>query len=65
MDVLLFLVPLALVLSTIGLIAFFWALKSGQFDDLQGAAERILYTDDHPEHSLPLENTPTKTDEKQ
>lgn len=43
MDVLLFLIPFALILSTVGLIAFFWALKSGQFDDLQGAAERILY----------------------
>lgn len=61
MDVLLFLVPFALILSTFGLIAFFWALKSGQFDDLQGAAERILYTDDHPEHSEPLHTT----DEKQ
>lgn len=61
MDVLLFLVPLALVLSTIGLIAFFWAVKSGQFDDLQGAAERILYTDDHPEHF----DTQPNTDEKQ
>lgn len=53
MDVLLFLVPLALVLSLLGLIGFFWALRNGQFDDLQGAAERILYTDDHPEHSDP------------
>ncbi|MEM6711154.1 MAG: cbb3-type cytochrome oxidase assembly protein CcoS [Pseudomonadota bacterium] len=59
MDILLFLVPFALLLSTFGLIAFFWALKSGQFDDLQGAAERILYTDDHPEHSDPH----TRTDE--
>ena len=60
MDVLLFLVPLALVLSTLGLIAFFWALKSGQFDDLQGAAERILYTDDHPDDSLPNETPDQK-----
>lgn len=51
MEVLLFLVPLALVLSLLALVGFFWALRNGQFDDLQGAAERILYTDDHPEHA--------------
>ncbi|MEM1286053.1 MAG: cbb3-type cytochrome oxidase assembly protein CcoS [Cohaesibacteraceae bacterium] len=60
MNVLLFLIPMALFLSLMGLIAFFWALKSGQFDDLQGAAERILYTDDHPEHSDPVNNTDDK-----
>ncbi|MEM1289757.1 MAG: cbb3-type cytochrome oxidase assembly protein CcoS [Pseudomonadota bacterium] len=53
MDVLLFLIPFALFLSAVGLVGFFWALKNGQFDDLQGAAERILYTDDHPEHAEP------------
>ena len=46
MDVLIYLIPIALVLGVIGLIAFFWALKSGQFDDPEGAANRILRTDD-------------------
>jgi cbb3-type cytochrome oxidase maturation protein len=36
------LVPLALVMGTLGLAAFFWALKRGQFEDLDGAAARIL-----------------------
>ncbi|MBV6658596.1 MAG: cbb3-type cytochrome oxidase assembly protein CcoS [Devosiaceae bacterium] len=54
MDILLFLIPLALFASLVGLIGFSWALKSGQFDDLQGAAERILYADDHPEHQDPI-----------
>lgn len=37
-----FLIPLALMLGLAGLAAFFWALKSGQFEDLDGAALRIF-----------------------
>lgn len=40
------LIPVALGLGFIGLLAFLWALKSGQFDDLDGAAHRILFDDD-------------------
>jgi cbb3-type cytochrome oxidase maturation protein len=46
MDVLLWLIPVALGLGLIGLVAFLWSLKSGQFDDLDGAANRILFDDD-------------------
>lgn len=46
MDVLIYLIPAALFLGLIGLVAFFWAMKSGQFDDLDGAAERILLDDE-------------------
>jgi cbb3-type cytochrome oxidase maturation protein len=46
MDVLAMLIPAALFLGLLGLAAFLWALKSGQFDDLDGAAERILFDDD-------------------
>jgi len=45
-DVLVYLIPIALGLGLIGLAAFLWALKSGQFDDLDGAANRILFDDD-------------------
>ena len=48
MNSLLFLIPIALALGLIGLIAFMWALRSGQFDDLDGAANRILFDDDEP-----------------
>ncbi|MQX38024.1 cbb3-type cytochrome oxidase assembly protein CcoS [Roseospira navarrensis] len=46
MNILLFLIPLALALGLLGLVAFLWALRSGQFDDLDGAAHRILFDDD-------------------
>ncbi len=46
MSGLLLLIPLALLLGLAGLMAFLWALRSGQFDDMDGAAERILFDDD-------------------
>ena len=48
MSVLLFLIPLALILGCIGLLAFFWAMRHGQFDDLEGDAHRILIDEDFP-----------------
>jgi cbb3-type cytochrome oxidase maturation protein len=46
MEVMVILVPLALGLGLAGLLAFLWSLKSGQYDDLEGAALRILSDDD-------------------
>lgn len=46
MSGLLYLIPIALLLGFIGLIAFLWALNNSQFDDLDGAANRILFDDD-------------------
>ena len=46
MNVLLYLVPMALALGLIGLAAFLWSLKSGQYDDVEGAALRVLADDD-------------------
>ena len=48
MDIILYLIPIALFLGMLGLAAFLWALKSGQFEDLEGAARRILFDDDPP-----------------
>ncbi len=45
MSSLVFLVPLALLLGAAALAAFLWSLKSGQYEDLDGAAERILIED--------------------
>lgn len=46
MDVLLFLIPVAILLGLIGLVMFFWTLRSKQYEDLDGAAQRILLDDD-------------------
>ena len=46
MEVLIYLVPIALLLGLTGLGAFMWSLKNGQYDDVQGAAVRVLSDDD-------------------
>lgn len=50
MDILVYLIPASLALGGLGLAAFFWALRKGQFDDPEGDASRILTKeyDDHP-----------------
>ena len=46
MEVLIYLVPMALLLGLAGLAAFLWSLKNGQYDDVEGAALRVLKDDD-------------------
>jgi cbb3-type cytochrome oxidase maturation protein len=46
MTVLLYLIPIALSLGLIGLAAFMWSLRSGQYEDMDGAALRVLSDDD-------------------
>jgi len=53
-ESLIYLIPIALVLGLLALFAFLWALKSGQYEDMEGAANRILFDDD---------DTPPKKDE--
>jgi cbb3-type cytochrome oxidase maturation protein len=48
MEILYLLIPLGLVLTAVAVWALFWAVKSGQFDDLEGPAHRILMDDDEP-----------------
>jgi cbb3-type cytochrome oxidase maturation protein len=50
MEILGILIPVSLFLGGVGLVAFFWAMKSRQFDDPEGDAHRILTKDwdDHP-----------------
>lgn len=45
MSILLYLLPIALMLGGLALLGFMWALRGGQFDDLEGAAGRILHDD--------------------
>ena len=46
MNVLIYLVPMALLLGLTGLAAFMWSLRAGQYEDMTGAALRILSDDD-------------------
>jgi cbb3-type cytochrome oxidase maturation protein len=48
MSVLLYLIPISVFLGGIGLAAFFWAVKSKQFDDPEGNAARILLDEKEP-----------------
>ncbi|KZZ46099.1 MAG: cbb3-type cytochrome oxidase assembly protein CcoS [Saccharospirillaceae bacterium] len=49
MDIIYVLVPLSLVLLSIAVGIFFWAVRSGQFDDMDSPAHKILFDDDEPE----------------
>lgn len=46
MDILFLLIPLSIVLALLIGVAFWWAVRSGQFDDLEAPAHRILLDDD-------------------
>ena len=48
MDILYLLIPLAVVIMIVAVAAFMWAVKSGQYEDMEGPAHRILMDDDDP-----------------
>ena len=52
MDILFLLIPLSLALVFLIGAVFWWAVDSGQFDDLEGPAHRILQDDDRPAASV-------------
>ncbi len=58
MEVLYYLIPLSLILVALAVGVFFWAVKSGQYDDLEGPAHRILFDDE------PSATRPTKAGEE-
>lgn len=62
MNSLLYLIPAALFLGAIGLAGFLWALKTGQFDDMEGNASRILYDDDDKPLPAPEKKSARKND---
>lgn len=49
MDILIVLIPAALILGVLGLAGFLWSLKTNQYEDLDGAARRILNDEEPPE----------------
>lgn len=67
MEILYLLIPLSMVLVGVIVWALFFAIKSGQFDDMEGAAQRILMDDDKPqtsEETSAESATPQKDDSK-
>jgi cbb3-type cytochrome oxidase maturation protein len=46
MKIVMILIPVMLILVALGIVLFSWAVKNGQYDDLEGPAHRILYDDD-------------------
>lgn len=59
MSVLYALIPLAIVIIGVALMVFFWAVKNGQFDDLERQGSSILFDDD-VNHKDPIEQDETK-----
>jgi cbb3-type cytochrome oxidase maturation protein len=49
MNILLILIPVSIVLGGLGLCGFLWTLRSGQYDDAEGSAARLLLDDDEPD----------------
>ena len=55
MNVLVFLIPVALFLGGAGLVLFFWAMRDGQFEDLEGAANRILIDEEDEQDGFDID----------
>lgn len=58
MDIIYILIPLSIFIITVAVAVLFWAIKSGQFEDLDSPAHRILFDDD--ENDLPKNDLPKK-----
>ena len=58
MEIVIILIPLAMVILAIAIAAFFWAVRNDQFDDLDSPAWRVIFDDqeqrksEQPEHNL-------------
>ena len=65
MEILFLLIPLAIIIAFVIAGFFFWSVKNGQFDDLQGPAHSILMDDDSPDlnHSDDLNSDQTANSE--
>ncbi|MBV0931975.1 cbb3-type cytochrome oxidase assembly protein CcoS [Marinobacterium weihaiense] len=63
MDIIYLLIPIAIILVSVAIWAFFWSVKQGQFDDLESPAHRILFDDDDdliPEDAKPEQDADKK-----
>lgn len=62
MEAIYLLIPIALILVVVGVGIFFWAVKSDQFEDLEGPAHSILFDDDEPPSATAEPSNNDKTD---
>lgn len=63
MSILYLLIPLAVILMVVAVAFFMWTIKSGQYEDLEGPAHRILMDDDDPMIPRPDRSEPSGDDE--
>ncbi|HAO25234.1 MULTISPECIES: cbb3-type cytochrome oxidase assembly protein CcoS [unclassified Methylophaga] len=56
MEVIYGLLPGMLLLGLVGVVVFFWAVRSGQYDDMEGAANRVLMEDDNHSEEIEVES---------
>lgn len=64
MAALYILIPVAVVLVALAIWVFFWAVDSGQYDDLDGPAHSILFDDEDPKHKAGLEQADQSDQER-
>lgn len=65
MDVIYGLIPLMIVIGLVMVVIFFWSVKNGQYDDMEGDSHRILMDEDEPdEHSKENKNNKDKKDQR-
>lgn len=64
MAALYILIPVAVVLVALAIWIFFWAVDSGQYDDLDGPAHSILFDDEDPKHRAGIEQAQSKEGDK-
>ncbi|GAA0683814.1 hypothetical protein GCM10009104_06270 [Marinobacterium maritimum] len=62
MEIIYLLIPIAIILVSVAIWAFFWSVKQGQFDDLESPAHRILFEDD--DDLIPDDARPDKDNRK-
>ncbi|MGD2073519.1 MAG: cbb3-type cytochrome oxidase assembly protein CcoS [Gammaproteobacteria bacterium] len=62
MDILFLLIPISLIIMGIAVWLFLWAIRSGQFEDLEGPAHRILMDDDEPRIPGPQAKGPSESE---
>ncbi|NWD77018.1 cbb3-type cytochrome oxidase assembly protein CcoS [Pseudomonas gingeri] len=62
MPALYVMIPAALLIVAIAVYIFFWAVDSGQYDDLEGPAHSILFDDQDPKHTAAVEEVKPTVD---